>query len=278
MHQYTNVVLVVLDGLRPDAIRPTVMPALSTLAAAHWSAAHAVTVRPSVTVAALTSLATGVSPATHGLIEPGFRTLGMFASRTLLPTQLRRGGHRVAIVTTDLPPATLVLARTLLGIAGAVDLVGGGTRPVEVAETAVGVASRTGRGLTVVYFNDCDRAGHAEGWMSPWYLSEAARLDDAMAVLAPLAEREDSLLILTADHGGGGVVPHDHDEDHPLNLRIPIIVAGRGVRTATRSQTPAHLLDLPATILAALGVAVPADYEGRVLTEAFGTEEMVAVA
>lgn len=278
MRQYQNIVLVILDGLRPDAIRPTVMPALAALAADHWSAAHAVTVRPSVTVAALTSLATGVSPATHGLIEPGFRTLGMFAARTLLPTHLRRNGHRVAIVTTDLPPATMVLARTLVGIAGAVDLVGGGTRPVEVAASAVRVASRPGPGLTVVYLNDCDRAGHAEGWMSPWYLSEAARLDDAVAALAPLAAREDTLLLLTADHGGGGVRPHDHDEDHPLNLRIPIVMAGRGVRPATRSHTPAHLLDLPATILSALGLAVPADYEGRVLTEAFEAEEMVAVA
>jgi predicted AlkP superfamily pyrophosphatase or phosphodiesterase len=276
--RYTNVVLVILDGLRPDAVRPTVMPALAALARERWQAAHAVTVRPSVTVAALTSLATGVSPDTHGLIEPGFRALGMFAARTLLPNHLRRNGHRVTIVTTDLPPASLVVARTLLGIAGAVDLIGGGTRPVEVADRAVVEASRPGPALTVVYFNDCDRAGHAEGWMSPWYLSEAARLDDAIHRLAPLADREDTLLIVTADHGGGGIVPHDHDGDHPLNLRIPIILAGGGVHTATRSQTPAHLLDLPPTILAALGVPVPADYEGRVLTEAFVEEEQTAVA
>lgn len=278
MPRYSKVVLVVLDGLRPDAIRPTVMPALTTLARTHWQAAHAVTVRPSVTVAALTSLATGVSPAVHGLIEPGFRTLGMFASRTLLPNHLRRNGHRVSIVTTDLSPATLVVARTLLGIAGAVELVGGGTRPTEVAARAVVEVARPGPALTVVYFNDCDRAGHAEGWMSPWYLSEAARLDDALHLLAPLADRDDTLLIVTADHGGGGIIPHDHDGDHPLNLRIPIILAGRGVRPGVRSQTPAQLLDLPPTILAALGVAIPGDYEGRALTEAFEAEAATAVA
>lgn len=273
-----KVVLLIIDGLRPDAIRRTVMPSLTTLVERSWSAAHAVTISPSVTVAALTSLATGVSPATHHLIEPGFRTLGMFAGMTLLPSHLRRNGKRVTIVANDIPAPQLVLARTLLGIVGAVDLVQGGPRPVDVAERAVKEITQKGTGLTVVYLNDCDRAGHAEGWMSPWYLSEAARVDDAVAALAPIADQDDTLLMICADHGGGGIVPHDHDGDHPLNLRIPLILAGAGVRERTRSQTPASILDIPATILARLGVAVPRNFEGRVLNEAFVEEERAAVA
>lgn len=274
----TKVVLVIIDGLRPDAIRRTVMPALTDLVERSWSAAHAVTVTPSVTVAALTSLATGVSPATHRLIEPGFRTLGMFAGMTLLPSHLRRNGKRVTIVANDIPAPQLVLARTLLGLVGAVDLVQGGSRPEEVARRAVKEIGVKGTGLTVVYLNDCDRAGHAEGWMSPWYLSEAARVDDGVATLAPVADREDTLLMICADHGGGGIVPHDHDGDHPLNLRIPVVLAGAGVRERSRSHVPASLLDIPATILARLGVTIPSNFEGRVLVEAFVEEERVAVA
>lgn len=85
MASYRKVVLVILDGLRPEAISPAVMPGLTALAAEHWRAAHAVTVSPSVTVAALTSLATGVSPARHGLVQPGLRTLGMFAASPSSP-------------------------------------------------------------------------------------------------------------------------------------------------------------------------------------------------
>lgn len=273
-----KVVLVILDGLRPDAVRPDVMPALSFFSGLHWSAAHAITISPSVTVAAITSLATGVSPETHRLVEPGIRTVGMFAGLTLLPAHLRKHGKRVGIVMSDIPLPQLILARALLGVAGITDITPGGTRPVEVAERAVREVTRKGSGLTVVYLNECDRAGHAEGWMSPWYLSEAARLDDAVAKLIPLADREDTLVIIVADHGGGGLVPHDHEGDHPLNLRIPLVMAGSGVRERTRSQTPAHLLDVPATIIARLGLPVPSNYQGRVLAEAFEIPEVVAVA
>jgi predicted AlkP superfamily pyrophosphatase or phosphodiesterase len=277
MSPCTKVVLVILDGLRPDAIRPTVMPHLTALRERSWSAAHAVTISPSVTVAALTSLATGVSPATHRFTEPGLRMLGMFTGLTLLPAHLRRHGKKVAIVCNDVPAPQLVLARTLLGVVGVNDLLPGGFRPEEVAAKAVEVATRPDASFTVLYLNDCDRAGHAEGWMTPWYLSEAARLDDGIAILAPLMDRTDTLVIIVADHGGGGIVPHDHEGDHPLNLRIPLILAGAGVHAATRSHRPVSLLDVPPTILTSLGVPVPANYEGRVLTEAF-REEAQAVA
>ena len=273
MSPVSKVVLVILDGLRPDAIRPTVMPALTALRERSWCAAHAVTISPSVTVAALTSLATGVSPATHRFTEPGLRMIGMFSGLTLLPAHLRRHGKRVTIVCNDVPAPQLVLARTLLGVVGVNDLIPGGFRPEEVAAKALEVATKPDSAFTVLYLNDCDRAGHAEGWMSPWYLNEAARLDDAMAVLAPLVERPDTLLLVIADHGGGGIVPHDHEGDHPLNLRIPLILAGAGVVGATRSQRPVSLLDVPPTILSALGVPVPASYEGRVLKEAFASSE-----
>jgi arylsulfatase A-like enzyme len=248
------------------------MPALSSLGAEHWRAAHAVTVSPSVTVAALTSLATGVGPERHGLVEPGFRALGMLSELTLLPGHLRRNDRQVTIVTTDLPVPSLILARTLLSVAGAVDLVAGGVEPASVGDIATREVIRRGPGLTVVYLNDCDRAGHASMWMSPVYFEAAAGLDQAVGVLAELARRDDTLLIFCADHGGGGLVPDDHDGDHPLNLRIPIILAGHGIRRRVLSHRPATLLDIPPTILASLGVAVPASYEGRILSEAFAVE------
>ncbi len=52
-----RVVLVLADGLRPDAITPGIMPSLDALGSAFTIALHARTVRPSTTVAALASLA-----------------------------------------------------------------------------------------------------------------------------------------------------------------------------------------------------------------------------
>ncbi len=274
---YSKVVLIILDGLRPDAITAGVMPNLLHLAQRHWQAGHAVTVEPSITVAALTSIATGVTPATRGLIEPSFRSIGMFSGLTLLPVHLRKHHRQVTIVASDVPAPTLIVARTLLGVVGAGTLISGGTRPVEVAEAAIEVFRQRGPGLTVVYLNDCDRAGHAEGWMSPWYLSEAGRLDDAIGLLAPLSSEPETLVIVTADHGGGGVALRDHGELHPLNECIPLILASTALAGAGVSGQVAKLIDIPATIVAAFDLPVPRSFEGRVLTEALGgTAEAVA--
>src|SRR6185436_10956399 len=63
----SRVIVVVLDGLRPDAIGRFRLGAMAELMSSGAWTLDATTVRPSVTVAAITSLLTGVSPDTHGL-------------------------------------------------------------------------------------------------------------------------------------------------------------------------------------------------------------------
>ena len=76
-------------------------------------------------------------------------------------------------------------------------------------------------------------------------------------------------MIVLADHGGGGVSEHDHAEPHPINDHIPLILAGPDVTRRHQLTRGVSLLDVPPTILWWSGVAVPASYEGRVLSQAF---------
>src|SRR5262245_59062217 len=62
-----RVVLVVLDGLRPDTIDVCGLENWKRLAARGASTLAGTTVGPSVTAAAMASLLTGVAPETHGL-------------------------------------------------------------------------------------------------------------------------------------------------------------------------------------------------------------------
>src|ERR1700754_4632250 len=62
-----RVILVVLDGLRPDAIDRVDLVHLKRLMATGASTKSATTVAPSITTAAITSLLTGVSPMRHGV-------------------------------------------------------------------------------------------------------------------------------------------------------------------------------------------------------------------
>ena len=91
----------------------------------------------------------------------------------------------------------------------------------------------------------------------------------ALQPLLALAEVEDTLLLITSDHGGAGISPRDHDRPHPENDAIPLILAGPGVRGRRVCRGPVGLLDIPLTILGTFGARVPGGYEGRVLTEAF---------
>jgi hypothetical protein len=262
-----RVVFVLADGLRPDAITPSRMPSLDALGSAYTLALSATTVRPSTTVAALTSLATGLSPGTHGFTEPGFAFLRRLAQLRPVARELGRAGRLTEIVAGDLNPVERSISSALVGAAGIARLTGKGRSAADVATAAVEIARANTRGVVFVYLNDCDRAGHRHGWMSDPYLAAAAEVDVAIGRLAEFAA--DSLLIVTADHGGGGVTRDDHGEPHPTNDHIPLVLAGPAVTKHHQLTRAVSILDLPPTLLWWYGLAVPPTYEGRVLSEAF---------
>jgi hypothetical protein len=261
-----RVILILTDGLRPDAITPGRMPSLHALASEYTSARRATTVRPSRTVAALASLATGVAPQTHGLIEPGLGFLRRLSSVKPLARELVRHNVPTWVVAGELTTMEWSIVRVLCTAAGTAGLATSGRRARDVAQSALRIAAGV-TGVVFVYLNDCDLAGHAHGWMSDEYLKAAAELDRAVAMLAPL--RHDSLLVVASDHGGGGVSSNDHHEPHATNDAIPLVLAGPGIARGLRLVDPVSLLDVPPTMCRWLGVPTPDGYEGRALEEAF---------
>jgi arylsulfatase A-like enzyme len=106
--------------------------------------------------------------------------------------------------------------------------------------------------------------------MSAAYLAAVARMDHALGTLRSELQsmRDDTLLIALADHGGGGRVPTHHDSAHALDCTIPIFLEGAGVHP--QELTSNHtILDVPATVLWALGLAIPDSYAGAPMHGAF---------
>jgi Type I phosphodiesterase / nucleotide pyrophosphatase len=262
-----RVTVILVDGLRPDVVTTGLMPSLGALGRDYARATNARTIRPSATVAALASLATGVAPETHGLVDPGLGFLRRLGGLVPLARRLRDAGLGTTVVMSELPRCARPVVATLVAFAGVGRLLGSSDGPRATAETAAALLGRPEPGLLFVYFPECDRAGHAHGWMSRQYLDAAAAVDAAIARITEAATG--GVLIVTSDHGGGGVRSHDHDEPHPINEWIPLTIAGPDVRRGAVLAAPVSLLDIPPTILWHLGVAVPPSYEGRVLREAF---------
>ncbi|HEY7237472.1 MAG TPA: alkaline phosphatase family protein [Gemmatimonadaceae bacterium] len=276
----SRVVVVVLDGLRADAIDRFELPTLMRLrGTAAWTA-HGVTIDPSVTWAAMTSLMTGVPPELHGVVCDSVHLPRPRTKLDPLPAVLADAGLPTTAVLASIPRLFRAVAATIgrrLGI-GHLRFIGDGAE--DILNSARDRLAAQRRGLIFLHWPDADRAGHDHGWMSPAYEKAATTLDRALGCLIDLVDLnrdEDTLIIALADHGGGGVDPKDHTSEHPYDRTIPLFFTGAGVIPGELGGR-VSLLDVPATILWALGIGRPSSYTGLPISRLFGTRRPDASA
>jgi predicted AlkP superfamily pyrophosphatase or phosphodiesterase len=273
------VIVVVLDGLRPDAIDAFNLSNFRTLALGGASTMSARTVSPSCTWPAMTSLLCGVPPETHGILTDSAHVPRPKARLHPLPALLRRAGYRTSAFMRAVPTLYCGTARIVAKGLGFAEAHFTGATAHDVLMAASTALRDQERGLILMHWPDADDAGESHGWMSTEYGDACRRLDSGLGVLmklTSLATDPSTLLIALADHGGGGVTVNDHFEEHPLNWTIPLALAGGAVRRTTLDG--ANLLDVPATAAWALGVEIPSAYSGRVLSEAIESGRQVSEA
>ncbi len=267
-----RVVLVVLDGLRPDAIPRYALPHLTALARAGASTMFARTVTPSVTACAMASLFTGAAPARHGLESDRFHIPRPRGTLHPLPRVLAEHSLPSSFFMAAVPFLFTGVAQRMAAHLGITQTRLSGTGCEEILAGARSALREQRRGLIALHWPDGDRAGHATGWMSPGYEDAARRMDDALGALVRQVGIDDpaTLIIAMADHGGGGARADHHNSEHPLDRTIPIILAGGSVRPG-EIAAGASLLDVPPTICHALGVPSPESFAGFPLTSPFAS-------
>lgn len=124
--------------------------------------------------------------------------------------------------------------------------------------------------LMFVHFPTTDGMGHEYGWLSGEQLSVIFRADQALErLMTELQTRgllAETLIIVTADHGGHGTT---HGYSLPEDMTIPWVAYGAGVQPSflTSSITTT---DTAATAAYALGLPIPAEWDGVPIYEAFG--------
>jgi len=245
-----HVVIIIVDGLRPDLISAEGAPTLTRLVSEGAASLKARTVLPSQTLPAITSILTGLHPRDHGVTWNTYEPdKGIVEAATIFDvahdaglgtaffsgkTKLR---HTVRPSTLDsmsasfLPDASVVLlARTYL---------------VEQQPN-----------LMLVHLPNVDRAGHEFGWRRAEQRETLRQTDTAIASLVAVIESGEipgpSRVILTADHGGEGWI---HERPRSGNLTVPWILWGDGV---TPTQLPPVSVTITASVaLHSLGLDVP---------------------
>ena len=120
------------------------------------------------------------------------------------------------------------------------------------------------------------KPGRTLGWYVAQYDGEIAAVDAEVGKLLDAldasAVRDRTLVVLTSDHGES-LGEHGYYFDHGENLfdpsvRIPLVVAGPGVKAGSRTDVLATTLDLVPTVLDAVKVSYPPDLAGESLLPA----------
>lgn len=273
-----RVILLVLDGLRPDAIPRFGLTQLAALGRMGASTNLGRTVTPSVTACAMASLLTGAAPERHGLTDTRFRIPRPRGTLHPLPRVLAEHAYPTSAFLARMPLLFTGIAHRIAAHLGVSQARFSGLGASDVLTAATATLREQRRGLILMHWPDGDAAGHAHGWMSEGYAQAARTMDREVGRLVSMLDLDDpsTLLIALADHGGGGARVDNHDSMHPLDTTIPIMLAGGAVRRGALGAG-ASLLDIPATICWALGIPRPESYAGRPLEQLVaGTAELVA--
>jgi len=153
-----RVIVVVLDGLRPELMTPSAMPCLHGVALTGCHTARGTTVQPSVTAAALASLFTGVPPSVHGILGERSLRPRLGHRLTLLPRTLARGGVAMVGHMRALPWGMRTVG-TLLSAQLGMRAVFAGDHAEEILERAVPSLALRRRGVTYLHWPDADHGG-----------------------------------------------------------------------------------------------------------------------
>ena len=263
-----KVIVVLVDGMRPDGMMATGHPFLKTLKSRFSYSLNAQTVDPSVTLPCHMSLFHSVDPSRHGV-----------TTNTYVPQVRPIKGIAEAVNDAGLQ-ATFFYTWEELRDLGRPDSLAYSLlinqHKFEDTDTSITAAAldyirAREPDFTFLYLGETDEVGgHNVGWMSETYFKVVANAFSCVERLrAAVPEAYD--LIVTADHGG-----HDrsHGSDCPEDMTIPIILNGASF-PKDRPFSGASIKDVAPTIAALTGASPAREWEGRSLLPLIRAEHNV---
>lgn len=295
-----RVILISVDGLRPDAIDAAGAATIRSLIERGAYCARAQTIRPSITLPSHTSMLTGLDYRRHGIGWNTYRS-GYIVHPTVFSVASQVGKRSAMLFSKE--------KFHFLANPNCVSWIYGPPTPAKVPageddcdveelkrtlkrDGAPGPAPRgdpsttaetIGRAfakawpvqqwpLTFIHFREADEAGHRLGWMSPDYIQAVKSIDQALGTIVAAIEKsggfDRTALILSADHGG---TDRGHyrwtDPDKAENVTIPWICVAPGVRAGLKIERIVRTFDTAPTALAFLGVGAPEGIDGRAVDE-----------
>jgi len=256
------VILIMIDGTRPDALDQTECPNLKGLIQRGSSTMTATSVMPSITLPCHMSIFHSVPPTRHGITANLY--LPMARPLPGLIETLRSAGKRSAFVYNWEPLRDLARPENI-SYAYYREPPLDASYDDAVGAEAVRLLQEEQYDFLFIYFGSIDTAGHAYGWMSPEYLQQISRVDDLIGKVLQ-AMPADATVIVQSDHGGH---ERSHGTESPEDMTIPWIIAGPSIRQGHTITSPVNLINTAPTIVKLFGVTPNHFWEGTAVDEVF---------
>ena len=258
VEQVERVLIITIDGLRPDVLLRAEAPRLRAMCDRGCFTFWARSTHVSMTLPTHVSIMTGVPPERHSItwnrdlafstpVYPSWPTLFEVAKSHGLSTAMITGKSKLAIL--DKP--------------GSIDFKFIPDDPkcedAEVTANALRILREHRPDVAFIHLPGVDNVGHAKGWGTREQLAAVTeadrRLGEILDALDELKLSESTVVILTSDHGGAGKT---HGPDDARSRHVPWIVVGPGVRRnfdlTLHADVQVESYDTFATACAMLGI------------------------
>ena len=256
--QDKRVVLILVDGMRPDAVEKIRHPFVEELRGESFFRMDGKTVMPSITLPCHMSLFHSVPPERHGTLTnvyvPQARPIkGIFESLT------DQGKVCASIYNWE---ELRDLGRPgSLQYSFFINEYHYEQTDAIVTQEAIDCISQHKPDFMFVYLGVTDTVGHDYGWMTEKYMDSVYKAWDCIEQLVKTWGQEYTFII-TADHGGHG---RNHGENIPEDMTIPVIITGKDSEKAEKGTIEPSILDIAPTIAELVGTKPEKAWEGKSL-------------
>jgi predicted AlkP superfamily pyrophosphatase or phosphodiesterase len=268
-----HVLVIGCDGFGSISFTRSNTPVLHRLMRSGSYTLHARGVMPTSSSPNWASMIMGAGPEQHGVTSNDWETNKF----DIVPTVVGSGGMFPTIfgvLREQRPKAWIACVHDWDGFgrlleARVPDLLENVTNSPATARRAIEVIRQHKPTFLFVHFDAVDHAGHEFGWLSPEYLDAVERMDrligDVLQALTDAGIREQTVVIMTADHGGKG---KSHGEPTMVEIEIPFIIAGPGIKAGHEIKTPVNTYDTAATVAFLFQLKPPEAWIGKPVREA----------
>jgi hypothetical protein len=269
-----HIVVIGVDGMSPAGIRNDNTPVMHKMianGAVKWDVR---TVLPSSSSPNWESMISGAGPEQHGVTDNDWEK----TAHSLPPVVMDSAGifpTIFAVIRKNRPHAEMGAVYNWSGFGRLFE-----KRDVNYDTTFASIDTTTASFIhyieqkkplfSFIQMDLVDHAGHSYGWGSEQYYHAMSTADSLIGEILKGVQRAgitaNSLVIVTADHGGKG---YGHGGATPQEAEKASIFYGKDVKKGYLIKQPVYTYDLAATIAFCLGITPPYAWIGRPVKSAF---------